>query len=81
MANTTYFALALAIVVACCMYKFLYNWRLQKFKHLPQLPNSLLFGHLKLIGEYYKQLGDARLHIGMRSFFLIVSIFCFERKG
>lgn len=33
---------------------------------IPQLPNSLLMGHLPYIASGFKKLGDSLHHVGMR---------------
>ncbi|KAL1595798.1 hypothetical protein SLS60_009487 [Paraconiothyrium brasiliense] len=63
MTSTKYAILAVLPVVAYFFYTRLYNWRFKKFKDFPQLPNSLLMGHLPYIASGFKKFGDARRHI------------------
>ena len=64
MANVVYAAAAVLPIIAYVIYLQLYNWRFKKYKHIPQLSNSLLIGHLPHIAKGFKRLGDARRHIG-----------------
>lgn len=65
MTSNTYAILAILPVVAYFAYTALYNWRFKNFKDIPQLPRSLLLGHLPHIASGFKKFGDARRHIGI----------------
>lgn len=67
MANNAYIALAVLPIVAYLVYIQVYNWRFKKYKHIPQLPNSLFIGHLPQIASGFKKFGDTRRHIGTMS--------------
>ncbi|KAF9730673.1 hypothetical protein PMIN06_004166 [Paraphaeosphaeria minitans] len=63
MSSIAYAVLAVLPVVAYLIYAQLYRWRYKMFKEFPQLPNSLLIGHLPYIASGFKKFGDARCHI------------------
>lgn len=64
MVNTSYLLLAISTAVVYFSYVLLSNWRFKKYKDFPQLPSSLLIGHLPRIASGFKRLGDSRRHIG-----------------
>ncbi|KAI0843820.1 cytochrome P450 [Daldinia vernicosa] len=46
------FLLAIATLLVSYLYARLRYWRLIQYAHIPQLPNHLLWGHLKVFGEF-----------------------------
>jgi len=65
MVNFIYVALAFFSLVLWYLYIRIHRWRFQKYAHWPkQFPQSLIFGHLKVIGKGMAQLGDMRHHFG-----------------
>lgn len=56
--------IAVISLLASYLYTKLRYKRFQQFADLPQLPASLLLGHLKLLGEYIKH-GPADRHPGI----------------
>lgn len=51
------------VVVVTYLYRSLYHKRFKRNAHLPQLPNSLLWGHLRLFDDFTKQ-GKTDRHPG-----------------
>jgi hypothetical protein len=65
MANITYAVLAILPAVVWYLYAQLRQWRFKKYSHIPNcLPQSLPLGHLKLIADGFKKIGDSRAHVG-----------------
>lgn len=57
--------LALSALLTC-LYVIIKRWRFNKLAYIPHAyPNTLLFGHIKLVGDEYKKLGDNKRHSGM----------------
>jgi cytochrome P450 len=53
--------LALTPVLLILLYNVATRWRFKKYAEFPQLPKTLILGHLKLIAEIFKR-GDGRRH-------------------
>lgn len=49
------FLIAAGVLVASYLYNRLKYLRGRQYAHIPQLPNHLLWGHLKTFGEYMSQ--------------------------
>jgi hypothetical protein len=85
MIKTTHIHLALLSLLAWYLYVCVKQWRFKKYGHIPHaFPNTLAFGHIKLVAGGYREFGDTRRHIGMFliTFFdalsLSVSRLCFR---
>lgn len=52
-------------------YKFLNYYRIEQFKALPRMRPDLIWGHMKVVGEYVKasEKGRKGAHEGMLVFF------------
>lgn len=65
MAEITYAILAFLPVIGWYFYTQMKQYRFKKFAHVPiQYPQSLALGHLKLMAEGFKKVGDSRKHVG-----------------
>lgn len=49
------FAITAVLITVTILYRKLYDRRFRQTAHLPQLPSSLLWGHLKLFDEYSRR--------------------------
>ena len=58
------FLLTGVALLASYLYRKLRYARLEQYAHIPQLPNHLLFGHLKVFGEFMNR-GIHDRHPGM----------------
>lgn len=56
--------LALLPLLAFYLYQRLYYHRFQEFANWPQLPTSLIWGHLKQLGVFIDK-GEKNRHAGM----------------
>ncbi|KAK8137125.1 Cytochrome P450, partial [Apiospora sp. TS-2023a] len=49
------FAIAAVVIIVTLLYQNIYYRRLRQFAHLPQLPPSLIWGHLKHFNDFTKR--------------------------
>lgn len=65
------YALPLLSLLAWLSYRLLNHYRIEQFKALPRMKPNLIWGHMKAVGEYVRELEAGRkgAHEGMFSLF------------